>query len=493
MPRSVALTTETHEALVAHLDRADGQEDLTFALYRPSTGATRKTGLVDELLLPEDGERDVHGNVAFNGDYLLRALEAADDADAGVVLLHSHPGARGWQGMSRDDVVAEQERAAAQAQAMTGHPLLGMTLGTGEMSWSARFWEPGNRAFERRECESVRVTGHKLQLTFNDALRPPPALRPTQVRTVSAWGSRIQADLARLRIAVVGAGSVGSLVAEALARTGVEQIVLIDFDTVKLHNLDRLLHATPRDVQLARSKVECLRRGLLASATAAEPQIEALECSLVEAAGLAAALDCDVIFSCVDRPWGRSALNFVAFAHLIPVIDGGIRVIAEDERLVAADWKAHVAIPGRCCLECLRQYDPGLVAVERDGHLDDPNYIKGLPKGHPLLSSENVFAFGASTASMEVLQLLSMLVAPSDIADIGAQNYHFVTGELDLDWPCCKPNCLYSGELLAAGDTSGLVVTGRHQAADQERAARAGRAAKLGVRAGRWLDDLLRR
>jgi hypothetical protein len=313
------------------------------------------------------------------------------------------------------------------------------------------------------------------------------------VRTISAWGSRTQADLARLRIAVVGAGSVGSMVAESLARTGIQQIVLIDFDTVELKNLDRLLHATRRDVQLVRSKVDCLRRGLLRSATSAKPEIEALELSVVERAGFSAALDCDVIFSCVDRPWARSALNFAAYAHLIPVVDGGIRVVANDNRLASADWKAHVATPGRCCLECLGQYDPGLVAVERDGHLDDPSYIRGLPKNHPLISSENVFAFSASTASMEILQLFSMIIAPSEIADIGAQNYHFVTGELDVDQPSCHPNCLYSGQFQADGDISGIDVTGRHVAAERERAARGARTSRWRMRAARAFDIFTRR
>lgn len=493
MNYSATLTTETHEALTAHLDRADGQEDLCFALYRPSQGTSRTTAVVHELVLPRDGERNVHGNVAFTGEYLLRALDEAAHGDAGLALLHSHPQGRGWQGMSTDDIDAEQSHAP-QARELTGHPLLGMTLGTGNGAWSARLWERVGRAdYARRDCESVRVVGHRLHLTYNDDLRPAPAGRETQIRTVSAWGEEVQADLARLRVGIVGAGSVGSIVAEALARTGIEQLVLIDFDSVKIHNLDRLLHATRRDVALARSKVETLARGLRQSATAAEQRIEALEWSIVEEQGFRAALDCDVLFSCVDRPWPRSALNYIAYSHLIPVVDGGIRVIANQGQLIHADWKAHVAAPGRRCLECLKQYDPGLVAVERDGYLDDPRYVEGLPDDHPLLSSENVFGFSLSTASMEVLQLLSMMVAPHDIADIGAHNYHFVTGELDRDDHACEPACLYSGPFLARGDNSELTVTGTHPAAEQERKQRERASDKLRIRIARRIDDLISR
>lgn len=63
----------------------------------------------------------------------------------------------------------------------------------------------------------------------------------------------------------------GAIVAEALARIGIQHLLLLDFDTVKKVNLDRLLHARKRDVFLARSKVETLRRALLNSATAASP------------------------------------------------------------------------------------------------------------------------------------------------------------------------------------------------------------------------------
>ena len=54
------------------------------------------------------------------------------------------------------------------------------------------------------------------------------------------------------RVAVVGVGGVGSWVAEALARSGVAQLVLIDFDQVAESNINRQVQATAQTVGQAK-------------------------------------------------------------------------------------------------------------------------------------------------------------------------------------------------------------------------------------------------
>ena len=92
---------------------------------------------------------------------------------------------------------------------------------------------------------------------------------------------------------------------------------------------------------------------------------------------------------------------------------------------------------------------------------------------------------------MEALQMLSMVIAPSGISDAGAQHYHFVTGQLDTDSHACQPRCPYSTDLLAMGDTCAVPITGRHAAADAERAHRAARRRAPRVHAGRLVDRML--
>lgn len=485
---SVALAGETNDALRAHLIREDGQEDVCFAQWRPSVGADRLTAIVSEPILPLPGERDVHGNASFEGHYLMRAVAIAADSNAGLALLHSHPHGRGWQGMSNDDVNAERSNAG-RVRAITGLPFLGMTIGTTDGSWSARFWnKSAPRVYEKSDCENVRVIGAQLKVTYHPKLRPAPALREELTRTTSAWGPRVQADLARLQVGVIGLGSVGSIIAEALARMGIERLRLIDFDAVETVNLDRVLNARREHAAQGEAKVAASAAALSEHATAAHFTADVFEWSVVEREGFAAALDCDLLFSCVDRPWPRYALNVAAYAHLVPVIDGGIIVSrTRGERMRGADWRAHIAAPGRRCLECLRQYDAGAVELEREGRLDDPTYIQQLDDDHPVKRNENVFAFSLGCASLELSQLISFVVAPGGIADVGAQLYHLSTGALDHDHASCENGCLYSGSLLGRGDSS-VDPTGRHRAAEEARARRSQHAHAIAEPPGRVSD-----
>lgn len=67
-------------------------------------------------------------------------------------------------------------------------------------------------------------------------------------RTELLLGSSALERLAASRVAVFGIGGVGGYVCEALARTGVGHLDLIDSDTVAVSNINRQIIATTKTV-----------------------------------------------------------------------------------------------------------------------------------------------------------------------------------------------------------------------------------------------------
>lgn len=443
MPSTLA--RELHTALV----RADGQEDLSFALWYPSEGTNRRTALLANRVPPHPGDREIHGNVSFNPSYLQRSLKEAMRVGAGIVFLHSHP-FPGWQNMSEDDFAAET-RIARAACALTGLPLIGLTTGS-DGTWSARAWvaEPEHPEPRMTWLAEVRVVGEALQVSRSPSLLPPRRRTAALMRTVAAWGDHAQAELERIRVGVVGLGSVGSMVAESLARMGLQQLTLIDFDKVEQKNLDRLVAATETDI--GRLKTDVTAERIKAVATAPTLDIITWPEKLSHPRAYRAALDCDVLFSCVDRPHARHILNFMAYSHLVAVIDGGILVRHRNGVFRGADWQVQTVAPGRACLRCLGAYDENAVSLDQAGLLDDPSYMAGLEPANPLLRRENVFPFSANLASLEVFHLVSFVTGVAGQPDLGVQRFRYYPGVMDQRrGMVCTEGCDFA-QLVATGD-----------------------------------------
>ena len=482
---SVAMTATTEETLIRRLVRDDGQEDICLATYRPSTGLSRFSALVRAVVPPGCGDRLVHGNATVTADYILRAAEAAQDDLCGLVLLHSHPGASRWQPMSGPDRECEASYANLVRE-ITGLPLVGMTLATGNRTWSARHWDIGvGRAVDCTHSTNVRSIGDRLAVSWNDAVQPPPRPRDSQTRTVSAWGERAQADLVRRRVLVVGAGSVGLDVLVRLAASGLRYLTVMDFDLVEVHNLDRLIGAARRDVRLRRPKIHVALREAMEAATADSCSIEVSDQSICEPDGLRIALDHDLIFSCVDRPWPRAVLNSLAYSDLIPVIDGGIAIDTFDVgEMRNATWRSHVVRPGRPCMSCNRQLDLGLVALDRQGLLDDPTYIQRA--GESVMPvNPNVAPLSVNVVASILAQYVSFGVAPGGFGDPGPLQYSLSTHHLEHRDDPARPHCA-TESAEGVGDHR-VSLTGLHE--DAERKRRLSESVGAITRLLRWIDD----
>ena len=451
---SAAMTADNDSVLGEHLHKPNNQEDLAFGYWRPSIGLNRYSAILEQVLLPRQGERELHGNVSFMPGYLHRVLAEVPDG-CGIAFMHGHP-SPGWQGMSADDVVAERDRLAGQAGGRTGLPLLGLTRGT-DGAWSARIWKrSAPRTYSRHDAVSVRVVGRELNITHHPSARATGP-NESQAATVSVWGPIAQSKLVRAHVGIVGLGSVGSLVAEALVRMGLRNLTYIDFDHIEDRNLDRTAGASSADVAAKLLKVQIATRNAVRVGTSVDHNLKVVPSSVLTQNGLQAALDCDVLFCCVDRPWPKHLLNSLAYSQLIPVIDGGImaRVKPNGEPFHVA-WRIHTIGPEHRCMVCLGALRRSDVALDREGKFDDPDYIEGLSEiDKAAISRRNVFPFSMSVAAHEVLQLVSLLTGTSKIGGIGPQTYNAYPGEMAASANShCEPDCDYTALTASGADLS---------------------------------------
>ena len=238
-----------------------------------------------------------------------------------------------------------------------------------------------------------------------------------------------------------------------MARIGVGQVTLIDPDRVEEHNLDRLLYGTKADVGV--EKVRLAKSRMEQHATADNIRIKALSLPIQQMDAYKSALDCDIIFSCVDRPIARDVLTYIANAHLIPILDGGIAIEqdAHGEGLSSAHWRSHIVTPYHQCLRCNGQYNTSMVVMERDGSLDDPTYISNLPTGS-FARNQNVFPFSLATAGMMVNLMIRYLIGQEWWPEVQQQDYQFVTGETRILNEKCHLHCEFRRR-KAKGDEEG--------------------------------------
>lgn len=161
-----------------------------------------------------------------------------------------------------------------------------------------------------------------------------------------------QEKLYRARVLIIGLGGLGSPVSIYLAGAGVGRLVLVDFDTVELSNLQRqIVHRTP---DIGRLKTDSAREYL----TAINPEvtIECIEHALEDDELIDRAQAATVIVDASDNFKTRFALNAASVKTKTPLVSGAaIRF----EGQVSVFDPRHNDSP---CYRCL--YGDGVAAEE---------------------------------------------------------------------------------------------------------------------------------
>jgi molybdopterin/thiamine biosynthesis adenylyltransferase len=172
------------------------------------------------------------------------------------------------------------------------------------------------------------------------------------------FGSDGQARLRATRLAIVGAGGLGSFVVAEAAYLGIGTVTVIDADVVTESSLNRLLGALPDDAARGIPKVDVAER--VFRAIRPDSTVVAVNVWLGADEARAAIEGSDVIMGCLDDDYARLQLTGIAAAAGLPLIDLATEIQDEGR---AYGGRVAVAQPGRRCLSCLDVLDRDELAL----------------------------------------------------------------------------------------------------------------------------------
>ena len=148
------------------------------------------------------------------------------------------------------------------------------------------------------------------------------------------YGTAAAQRIAAAHVCVVGIGGVGSWAAEALARSAVGAITLIDLDHIAESNTNRQIHAL--DGEFGKAKVQAMAARILAINPRC--RVQAIE-DFVSAENVQALLPpCDALLDAIDNVRAKAALLArCRQAGIIVVTTGGAGGKCDPTRIEVAD------------------------------------------------------------------------------------------------------------------------------------------------------------
>lgn len=389
------------------------------------------------------------------------------------LAVHNHGGSDSVA-FSGVDLDTHERGFPSLLDIMEGKPVGALVFA--ENAIAGDIWTPNGR-FPLREAIIVGPTRRRLT-PEPTATQFSPDLRFD--RQVRLFGPAGQAILGNCRIAIIGLGGVGILLAEYLGRLGVGEFVLVDPDRLRPINLPRMVHATNWDAmtwlaaagrpdwmqrlayRLATPKVRLARR-IIRQANwhaAVHPYEKTMEApEVVEAIKTS-----DYIFLAADSHRARLLFNAIVHQYLIPGAQLGSRIQSDastgvvDHVHTVTRW----VLPHAGCLVCNEAINPARLQEEsvttsmreRQRYVDDPDV--------PAPSVVTLNATTAAQAANDFLFHMTGLASPT--AFDGYIRSHPLTRRIEMLRPRKDANCPECGSSsesrFARGDGVSLPLVG---------------------------------
>lgn len=319
--------------------RKDSRESFALILARPAlTAANGWRLLVQSVKRPPADEYEERSETQAKPSAAFRLIweKRARQECLSLIYCHSHPQELGIPRFSEVDDATEGPLSRYAAERVPGVPHLALLVGADGCA---------ARALGGSDQAEVWEIGRRVIRHFPSELS---AVAVTHDRQVRAFGGDGQRAIQALRVAIVGLGGIGSVVAQQLAHLGVWRYLLIDPDTLDKSNLNRVVGALRSDIGKAKVAVAAkMIRRLVKGA-----QISAIQGDVLNPEIGNLLTDVDFIFCCTDSHGSRFFINQLVYQYFIPSIDMGVVIIAQEEKVFHFGGRVQMLAAGLGCLVC---------------------------------------------------------------------------------------------------------------------------------------------
>jgi hypothetical protein len=429
----IRVARQDFDRLYRHLFPGDDEEHGAILLAGRSQSEGAPVLHVREVHLALEGVDYVKGKIghrALTPQFIHRLITRARDQRLVYLAVHNHGSDRDV-GFSDIDFESHVRGYPALLQIARGMPVGALVFG--KRSLQADLWLPDG---QRLPLETAIVVGNTLQTLFSAPRTTEASKLETYDRQVRMFGQDGQEHLAKARVAIIGVGGIGSLVAEYLARLGVGHFHLIDNDRVETSNLSRIVGATSADAQEKAPKVEVMKRLILNANEQA--QVTTLEDDVAKESVAKTLTSCDYLFLAADSMRARLVFNALVHQYLLPGVQLGSKIrCGNDGQLLDVMSANRPVRPGKGCLWCNQLIDPTQLAKEAKTDDERKAQAYGVEEPNPSVISLNAIAAAHAVNDF----LLDFLTLRPEREALHYEHFHFLKGTRTLVEPRRDPNC----------------------------------------------------
>ena len=445
----ILVTAELHQRIMEHL--FPGDQDEHGAILRAGivrNGSSLRL-LVQHVQAADFGTDYVAGRYGYRAltpTFIHREILRCRDAGLAYLAVHNHGSDRHVE-FSRVDLESHERGYPALLDIGRGVPVGALVYG--RRSVAADVWLPDG---SRRMLGTYRVIGDEITRLYSQPRREGESdtEHDRQVRMFGAAGQRV---LQASKVAVIGLGGVGSLVAEYLARLGVGNLILIDPDEIESSNLSRVVGATRVDVEAGQLKTQIAVRHVREMAI--DATLKPIAGDVARESVAQVVRDCDFIFLAADSMRARLVVNALAHQYLIPAVQMGAKVRrSADGKIEDAMCAVRHIRPGTGCLWCNGLIDPTQLAIEAKSDSERKEQAYGVQEPNPSVITLNAVAAAHAVNDF----LFDFLGLRSGDVEAAYQHFHFDRGKAQRVLPRRDAECRECVHRLGMGDALELPV-----------------------------------